>query len=136
MERHPRFRMRMLVLSAALPLPVLLILAATYFHLISQSVTRQLGTFVPFLGFVLILVPGLLFRPPGVPPPEPDDDDWRRGADEPKPDSPSPTGGIPLPDAAQSRLRMRHHADGRTDRTRVRRPAREPERRPVAPMQR
>ncbi len=127
----------MLVLSAALPFPVLLILAATYFRLISQSMSRQLGTFVPFLGFVLILVPGLLFRPLSVvPPPEPVDDDWRLGPDEPKPDSPSPTGGVPLPDAAQSRLRMRDHADGRTDRTRVRRPAREPERRPVAPTQR
>ena len=43
----------MLVLSATLPLPVLLILAAAYFHLISQSMTRQLGAFIPFLGFVL-----------------------------------------------------------------------------------
>jgi hypothetical protein len=129
--------MRMLVLSAALPLPVLLILAATYFHLISQSMTRQLGTFVPFLGFVLILVPGLLFRQPTVPPPDrDDDDDWRHGPDEPKPDSPKPTGGIPLPDALQSRLRVRDHAGGHADRTRVRRPAGEPDRRPLAPSQR
>ncbi len=126
----------MLVLSATLPLPVLLILAAAYFHLISQSMTRQLGTFVPFLGFVLILVPGLLFQPLNVPPPERDDDDWRHGPDEPKPDSPPPTGGIPLPDAAQSRLRVRDHAAGHADRTRVRRPAGAPERRPLTPSQR
>lgn len=127
----------MLVLSAALPLPVLLILAATYFHVISQSMSRQLGTFVPFLGFALILVPGLLFRQPGVPPPDrDDDDDWRHGPDEPKPDAPPPTGGIPLPDALQSRLRVRDHAGARTERSRVRRPAGEPDRRPLAPSQR
>jgi hypothetical protein len=136
MERHPRFRKRLLVLSALLPLPVLLVLVATYFHVISQSMCRQLGTFVPFLGFVLILVPGMLFRPPTIPPPESDDDDWRHRPDEPKPDSPSPTGGIPLPDSAQSRLRVRDHAGAKTDRTRVRRPARETERRPLAPTRR
>jgi hypothetical protein len=136
MERHPKFRMRLFVLSMVLPLPLLAVSAATYLHLISQATGRQIGSCLPFLGFALVLVPGLLFRPFTVPPPERDDDDWRRGPDEPKPDSPPPTGGIPLRDATQQRLRVRDHAGGAAERTRVRRPAGEPERRPLAPAQR
>jgi hypothetical protein len=88
------------------------------------------------LAFVLILVVlALAFirrggSKPG-PPNSEGDDGWRKG-----PEPPSlplgPSGGIPLDDAAQSRMRLR--GKGRLSnhrRPRVRRPAREPDRTPV-----
>jgi hypothetical protein len=98
------------------------------------------GTALPgllSLGFVLAvaLFPLLLGRR-GPKPAGPENDDgegWRRrGPDQPPTPKGGPTGGTPLPDATQSRIRMR--GPGRLSdhrQARVRRPAREPERRPI-----
>jgi hypothetical protein len=89
------------------------------------------------LGFVLAVALFPLFLSPrGHKPmgPEGDDGDgWRRGGpDRPPTPKGGPTGGIPLPDAIQSRIRLRgpgRLCDYRPPR--VRRPAREPGRPPV-----
>jgi hypothetical protein len=60
------------------------------------------------------------------------DDGWGNEPRRPPQPSDRPWGGVPLPDAEQSRLRLRDHrklADLLPNR--VRRPAREPERTPV-----
>jgi hypothetical protein len=89
------------------------------------------------LGFVLAVAffPLVLGRrgPKPAGPENDDGDGWgRRGPDRPPTPKGGPTGGIPLPDAIQSRIRMR--GPGRLSehrQARVRRPAREPERRPI-----
>ena len=98
------------------------------------------GTSLPgliSLGFVLavVLFPLALGRR-GPKPAGPENDDgegWgRRGPDRPPTPKGGPVGGAPLPDAVQSRIRMR--GPGRLSdyrHARVRRPAREPGRRPI-----
>jgi hypothetical protein len=86
------------------------------------------------LGCVAILMLTALREEPQDPPHGNPGSDDGRGNDRRRPRRPSdrPRGGIPLPDAEQSRIRLRDHrrlAD-RLPR-RVRRPAREPARRPV-----
>jgi hypothetical protein len=74
----------------------------------------------------LLMFPALKDTPIG-PDRRPDegDDGWGRG---PKP----PRGGIPLPDAAPARVRLREHGRlGERLPSRERRPSREPSRRPV-----
>jgi hypothetical protein len=84
--------------------------------------------------FAVLFVPALLGRsgPPPGPPDPGSDDGWGKGPDPPPPPPDRPRGGIPLPDAAPARLRLRGHerlAD--LTRGRERRTAREPDRRPV-----
>jgi hypothetical protein len=72
---------------------------------------------------------------PDFPPQQSDpgsDGGWGRGPDRPQSPPDSPRGGIPLPDAEQARVRLRDHRK-LSERLpgRVRRPAREPVRRPV-----
>lgn len=75
---------------------------------------------------------------PGLPP-RPDrgsDDGWGHGPPKP-PSQPSdrPRGGLPLPDAEPARIRLRDHRRlGEQLPHRERRPAREPERRPLVPQ--
>jgi hypothetical protein len=60
------------------------------------------------------------------------DDGWGHGPRRPPQPPPAPIGGLPLPDAAPARVRLRDHhrlADFHSDRER--RPAREPDRTPV-----
>ena len=78
----------------------------------------------------LLLVPALLFNEP--PPPESPDTDGRGGSGPPpKPTTPPPSeGGSPLPDADQSRERIRDHRRSRR-RLPARRPSVEPEPAPV-----
>jgi hypothetical protein len=78
----------------------------------------------------LILVPILLYRPAG-PPPGPSGDDDGGARPEPSPPAPPrPDGGIPLPDAEQSRTRVRDHSRPRLTERGPRRPTREPSRTP------
>lgn len=79
---------------------------------------------------VALIVPALRNRPDA--PPNGSDDGWGGGPSRPIEPPAPPRGGIPLPDAQPARVRLRDHrrlADRlpRHDR----RPAREPERRPV-----
>jgi hypothetical protein len=60
------------------------------------------------------------------------EDGWGRGPKVPPPPPGSPRGGVPLPDADQSNVRLREHGRlGEHHRRPQRRPAREPARRPV-----
>jgi len=83
---------------------------------------------------VVLLIPALRDTP--VQPPRPSDegsdDGWGKGPPRPPLPPEVPTGGVPLPDAAQARVRLREH-ERLGDRlpARERRPAKEPDRRPV-----
>jgi hypothetical protein len=87
----------------------------------------------------LVLTPVILFPPSGQSPGPPGGDGGGGGGgdDPPEPptEPPAPSGGLPLPDADQSRERVRDHDRPRRRRVPLRRPSREPERRParVAP---
>jgi hypothetical protein len=74
---------------------------------------------------LVLFAPLLLGRAPS-PPESPDqgpDDGWGGSSPTPRPSPISPTGGIPLPDAEHSRLRLRSHRPP-LHRTRIRqRPA-------------
>jgi hypothetical protein len=90
--------------------------------------------FLGLAGVALLIVPALRERPspPGSPPDNGSDEG--RGNDRRRPTGPSqrPTGGIPLPDAAPARVRLRESARlADLLPPRQRRPAREPTRRPV-----
>lgn len=82
----------------------------------------------------VLIIPALR-DPPDFPPRPSDsgsDDGWGRGPGEPPPRPGSPRGGIPLPDAEQSRIRLRDDRKlGELLPKHDRRPAREPVRRPV-----
>jgi hypothetical protein len=92
------------------------------------------GVHVLGLGCVAILMVTALREEPQDPPHQNGGSDDGRGNDRLRPRRPSdrPRGGIPLPDAEQSRIRLRDHRR-LTDKLpkRLRRPAREPSRRPV-----
>jgi len=86
----------------------------------------------------LLLTPAILFPDSGSPPPRSDGGDGGGGGGggDPPERSPKPTvprGGIPLPDAEQSRKRVRDHRRPAWRRLHPRRPAREPERAPTVP---
>jgi hypothetical protein len=74
----------------------------------------------------LMLLPTLLYRPSGPPPGPGGDEGGGRGPEPPRPAPTRPRGGIPLPDAEQSRARMRDHLRPRLTDRGPRRPAREP----------
>jgi hypothetical protein len=82
----------------------------------------------------VLILPALRDRP-DIPPHQSDpgsDDGWGRGPHRPPTPPDPPRGGIPLPDAEQTRVRLRDHRKLRERLpTRERRPAREPDRRPV-----
>jgi hypothetical protein len=78
-----------------------------------------------------ILLPALLFNPPGSPPGGSGDDGGGPGPDPPPPPAPArPRGGIPLPDAEHARARVRDHVRPKLIGRRPRRPAPEPAREP------
>jgi hypothetical protein len=86
------------------------------------------------LGCVAILMVTALREEPQDPPQQNPGSDDGRGNDRRRPRHPSdrPRGGIPLPDAEQSRIRLRDHRRLADELPRpARRPAREPDRRPV-----
>jgi hypothetical protein len=85
------------------------------------------------LCIVLLLVPVLLrwsTSPPGSSDSD-SDDGWGKGPPEPPAPPKTPWGGIPLPDAEPARVRLRGHYRLSDRPARDRRPAREPQRRPV-----
>jgi hypothetical protein len=94
------------------------------------------GVHLVGLACVVVLMFPAMKDAPSTPKPDRDGDGddggWGRGPKLPPPPPGSPQGGIPLPDAVQSDVRLRE--PGRISERRpqrVRRPAREPERQPV-----
>jgi hypothetical protein len=87
------------------------------------------------LGCAAILILPALRDDRGFPPSHSDpgsDGGWGRGPDPPLMPPDKPRGGIPLPDAEPAGIRLRDHRTlGERLPKRERRPAREPERRPV-----
>jgi hypothetical protein len=85
------------------------------------------------IGAVLLIIPAIRDQPEPPQPPGGGSDDGGGGLRRPVPQTPvRPCGGIPLPDAEPSRIRLREpgRLGDRLPRP-ARRPAREPERRPV-----
>ncbi len=81
--------------------------------------------------FLILLALGWRYDATPPPPDTGSDDSWGKGPESPEPSVPA-SGGVPLPDAEQARLRLRDH--GRlSDHTPApeRRSAPEPGRRPV-----
>lgn len=100
----------------------------------SQLLLMVAGVHLLGLGCVAVLMVGALRGGDGPPPASEggSDDGWGNEPRRPRGPSDVPWGGVPLPDADQSALRLRDHGK-LADRSgkRERRPAREPERIPV-----
>jgi hypothetical protein len=132
-----RFAGRVTVLLAVVFGPLAtLILVAVLFGLSDQVAQGWLLLSMIWVMCSLVLTPAILFPESGHPPGPPGGDgggDGGGGHDPPEPPTkPSPPrGGLPLPDAEQSRERVRDHDRPARRRVRSRRPVREPERRPV-----
>ena len=84
----------------------------------------------------LLLTPAILFPDSGSPPGSDGGGGGGGGGDDTPEQSPppnAPRGGLPLPDADQSRQRVRDHRRGASRRSLPRRPAQEPQRGPTVP---
>jgi hypothetical protein len=131
-DRKPHFWLRV----AALPvLPSLIAATLIVFRdlrLVPDGVAASMLLTLVFLTLPgLMLVPALLYRRPGGSPDASDDDGGGgpgRGPDPPP--APPPRGGVPLPDAAPARLRLREHGRRVLGVRAPRRAAREPVRAP------
>jgi hypothetical protein len=100
-----------------------------------QAAARTFGAIAVVMAIAAVMLARRLFFPGWDPPSGPSDNDGGGGSGppEPPPQPGSPRGGIPLPDAEQSRHRIRDHDRPDRRRLRPRRPAREPERSPALP---
>lgn len=102
----------------------------------TQLMLMIAGMHVLGLVCAAVLIIPALRDSPEIPPSRPDsgsDGGWGRGPDlPPKPAPDAPRGGIPLPDAEPALIRLRDHRRFSEQLPeRERRPAREPDRRPV-----
>lgn len=131
-DRKPHFWLRVAALPAVPLLIAAILLAVRELRMVPDRVA---GTMLLTLAFFtipgLILVPALLYRRPGSSPDSSDDEGGGGSGPGPGPPPPAPPrGGVPLPDAQQSRLRLRDHGRRVLGVRRARRPAREPARAP------
>ena len=101
---------------------------------LAQGVAKAFGAVVVVLVIAAIMLARRLFFPGWDSPPGPSDNDGGGGGGsgprEPPAPPGAPRGGMPLPDAEQSRQRVRDHDRPDRRRLRPRRPSREPERMP------
>jgi hypothetical protein len=88
--------------------------------------------YLPFVLMPVVMLVPALFVPGGQPPSTDSDDDDDGGQRRGRPRSwpPGPSGGIPLPDAIQSRLRVRDQGPVKLRPPRSRRPVADPARSP------
>ena len=125
------FALLVALLSPLAGLVVLMIVSPR----LGQAVARTLGAVVLMLVIAAIMLARRLFFPGWDGPPGPSDNGGGGGGGsgprEPPAPPRSPRGGIPLPDAEQSRERVRDHARPGCRRLRPRRHAREPGRSPA-----
>jgi hypothetical protein len=143
-ERQPSFAVRVslfvlliVLLSPLVALFVLMIAAPAF----AQATANGFGALAVAMAVPGIMLARRLFSPHWRLPPGPSDYDdgggGGGGSGPREPDAPPgvPRSGIPLPDAEQSRERVRDH-DRPRRRLRPRRPAREPDRLPTRPRPR
>ena len=132
-ERKPHFWLRVAALPLVPAFIAAILLLCGELRILPESVAVTLLLTLVFLTIPgLILVPALLYRKPGTSPDSSDDEGGGgRGPEPPPARPPRPRGGVPLPDAQQARMRIREHGRRLTGGHRLRRPAREPHRRPI-----
>ena len=137
-ERQPSVALRIslfallvLLLSPLAALFVLMVASPAF----AQVAADGFGALAVAMAVAGIMLARRLFSPHWRPPPGPSDSRWWRrrwlrsaGADG---SAGAPRGGIPMPDAEQSRERLRDHDRPERRRLRPRRPAREPDRTPA-----
>ncbi len=106
---------------------------------LARVAANGFGALAVILAIAGIMLARRLFSPYWRQPPGPSDSDGGDGGGgggsgprEPAAPPGAPRGGIPLPDADQSYERLRDHDRPKRRRLRPRRPAREPDRSPVA----
>jgi len=142
-ERQPSVAVRvslfalLVVLLSPLAALFVLMVAAPEF---ARAAANGFGALAVIMAIGGIMLARRLFSPHWRPPPGPSDSDdggGGGGLGPPEPTAPTgaPRGGIPLPDAEQSRERVRDH-DRPKRRLLPRRPAREPDRAPVRTLPR
>ena len=122
----------MLLLALLSPLPALIVTLSLVDPSTSNGIATTFGPLVVISMIAAIMLARRMFSPGWGSPPGPSDGDDGGGWGPRRPPSPPdpPRGGIPLPDAEQSRQRVRDH--DRPPRRRLRRrPAREPDRAPA-----
>jgi len=105
-----------------------LILIAVLFGLSDQVAQGWLLLSMIWVMCALVLTPAILFPESGPSSDPPPGGDGGGGDHRPEPptEPSAPRGGLPLPDAEQSRERVRDHDRPSRRRVRLRRPAREP----------
>ena len=135
LERRSHFRRRLAGLAVAPFALAAVLVGAVKLGVLPAQVARVLVAFLPLLvGPALMFIPAFLFRGMG-PSSGPSDGEGGggggRGPDRPHEPPATPRGGIPLPDAEQSRVRLRDHNRPGLRRPPIRRPAREPQRVPA-----
>jgi hypothetical protein len=132
-QRRSHFGLRLAILALAPFTLTLVLMAAVKQGLLSTEVARMLEAFLPLIGGpALMFVPAFLFRGLGPSSGPSDGDGGGGGGPDPPPEPPTtPRGGIPLPDAQQSRVRVRDHNRPAFRDLRSRRPSREPVRVPA-----
>jgi len=137
-ERQPSVALRIslfallvLLLSPLAALFVLMVASPAF----AQVAANGFGALAVAMAVAGIMLARRLFSPHWRPPPGPSDSDGGGGGGsgprEPTAPSGAPRGGIPMPDAEQSRERLRDHDRPGRRRLRPRRPAREPDRAPA-----
>jgi F0F1-type ATP synthase membrane subunit c/vacuolar-type H+-ATPase subunit K len=129
LQRRPRFSLRLSLFLLGIALPDLAVIGGFAVGLIADGAFSLVMAGLIWGLTLLTLAPSLLFagRGPTPGPPDGGGDDF--GPGDGWPPAPRPRGGIPLPDAEQSPVRLRGHAPTRRP-VRPRRPAREPGRAP------
>jgi hypothetical protein len=131
-ERRSHFWLRLVLSCLAVPLlPVLMVVSLVLIGL-PDEVAIAVFMVVPLAVIAsLMFVPALLYVRSGSPPGPPGGDGGGGSGPDPPPSRPkAPTGGLPLPDAAQARARARDHIRPRLHDGGPRRPAHKPERTP------
>jgi hypothetical protein len=123
------------VLFTALMLPSPLLELGARAQLVPVGTALELLPWTGLTALGVFAVSGwVLYRniepSPGPPSDEDDGGGGGRGRDRPRPVPKPPRGGIPLPDATQSRLRLRDHVRPKRSEA-PRRRVREPERQPA-----
>jgi hypothetical protein len=127
------FALLFVLLSPLAALFVLMVAAPAF----SQKAANGFGALAVAMAIAGIMLGRRLLSPPWRPPSDPSDAEEGGGGSggsgprEPTVPRGAPRGGVPLPDAEQSRERVRDHDRATRRRLRPRRPVREPNRSPA-----